>query len=53
MYVGIYIQIVFKVNFAKNEKIKFLYDHVFWESVISDNWAQTGLNQFKQKILID
>ena len=44
MYVGIYIQIVFKVNFAKNEKIKFLCDHVFLG--ISNIW-QLSTNWFK------
>ena len=47
MYVWIFKQIVFKVNFAKHErKFKFHMTMSFWESVIFDTLAQTGLNQF-------
>ena len=38
MYVGIFIQIVFKVNEAKNErKLQFILPCLFCELVISDN----------------
>ena len=57
MYLGIFNQITFKVNFTKeSQKILIFLDHVIYVPVnrwvIFHDWVHTGLNHFKLLPLI-